>query len=92
MSAAQTDMDEATWAERYQPHDDQVDLATARTHDPHHVWTVLDADGSLVAAAGEHYVNRTGDYIITLQPWATGDETVVLFCGCLDPDCSHFDM
>ncbi len=91
MTNAPTEMDEATWAERFQPLDEQVDLATARTHDPHRVWTVLDCDGSLYAAAGEHYVNRTGEYIITQQPWVTGDEVVVLFCDCEEPDCPHCD-
>lgn len=54
--------------------DTTVDFDTARAADERHVWTIVEAEGDLYAAAGFHRVNRTGDYVITERPWITGQE------------------
>ncbi len=37
-----------------------------------HIWTVLDADGTLYIVPGHHYVNRMG-YYVTEQAWEESD-------------------
>lgn len=42
-----------------------------------HLWTIVEAEGSLYALSGLHYVNRIG-YILTEEAW--GQETEALWC------------
>ena len=44
------------------------EFAKVQAANPRHVWTLLDAEGSDIIAAGLHYVNRIG-YFITELPW-----------------------
>lgn len=43
--------------------------------DSKHLWTILDADGSLYAVTGLHYVNRLG-YLVTKEAWDEEIEAV----------------
>lgn len=43
--------------------------------DSKHVWTLVDADGSLYAVSGWHLVNRAG-YILTEEAWTEETEAV----------------
>jgi hypothetical protein len=43
--------------------------------DSRHLWTIVDADGSLYAVSGLHYVNRIG-YLVTEEPWTEDTEAV----------------
>lgn len=78
--AAGDTMPEEYFEEHYRPLpapngiDTTVDLDSAKSIDEKRVWTIVDAEGNLYAAAGFHWVNRTGDYVITERPWATGNE------------------
>lgn len=51
-----------------------VDHHDAAAAEPNRVWTVIEVDGALFAAAGFHFVNRTGSYLLTERPWTTGVE------------------
>ena len=50
--------------------------AAKRGLSDNHIWTIVDADGNLYAAAGYHRVNRIG-YVLTEKPWVTGNEEAV---------------
>jgi len=63
----------ATFERKYKPklttyldgeHVDRFDLTQVEACDPELIWTMLDCDGVLYLAAGIHWVNRTGDYIV----------------------------
>lgn len=43
--------------------------------DSKHLWTIIDADGSLYAVSGRHFVNRIG-YILTEEAWNEETEAV----------------
>lgn len=43
--------------------------------DSKHLWTIVDADGSLYAVSGLHYVNRIG-YLLTEEAWDQETEAV----------------
>ncbi|MFJ2662530.1 hypothetical protein [Arthrobacter koreensis] len=43
--------------------------------DSKHLWTIVDADGSLYAVSGVQYVNRLG-YIVTEEAWDEETEAV----------------
>lgn len=43
--------------------------------DSKHLWTVVEADGSLYVQNGPHFVNRFG-YLITEEPWTEETEAV----------------
>lgn len=43
--------------------------------DSKHLWTIVDADGSLYAVSGWHFVNRVG-YILTEEAWEEESEAV----------------
>lgn len=43
--------------------------------DSKHLWTILDAEGSLYAVTGLHYVNRIG-YLLTEEAWDQEIEAV----------------
>lgn len=98
--AAGDTMPEDYFEEHYRPlpapngTDTTVDLDTAKTVDEKRVWTIVDAEGNLYAAAGFHRVNRTGDYVITERPWSTGLEEAewcVFDDGDLDDDDADVD-
>jgi hypothetical protein len=40
-----------------------------------HLWTIVDAEGSLYAVSGWHFVNRIG-YILTEEAWTEETEAV----------------
>jgi hypothetical protein len=51
------------------------ELELVRSFPPNQIWTVVDGDdGELYVCAGYHLVNRI-NYLITKNPWVTGDET-----------------
>lgn len=72
----------STWYSEYRPAEGWIELAEAKTHPLNNVWTIVEADGVLVAMAGFQVVNRIGEYVVTEKPWVTGGEEVVLECGC----------
>lgn len=43
--------------------------------DSKHLWTIVDADGSLYALTGLHFVNRLG-YLLTEEAWDEETEAV----------------
>ncbi len=49
------------------------DHIVARLHPDDRVWTMLDCDGKVYLAPGWHHINRTGDYVITKNPWKRED-------------------
>lgn len=63
----------------YETYGPEIDYILAMANDPkwkNHVWTIIEGDNDkMYASAGYHIVNRFG-YIITEQPWVTGDEEV----------------
>jgi hypothetical protein len=71
----------ATFEKRYQPLPapsgsdfwEREELLAAAPEDQH-VWTVTEHGGLTFAQAGYHIVNKIG-YVVTVQPWTTGDET-----------------
>jgi hypothetical protein len=56
--------------------------------DSRHLWTIVDAEGSLYALSGPHYVNRIG-YVLTEQPW--NQETEAVWCEFLNDEESDTD-
>lgn len=56
-----------------------VDISAARRAPLNTVWTIVDVDGELYAAAGFHHVNRTGEYVLTEMPWTSGIESAEWF-------------
>jgi hypothetical protein len=63
--------------ETVRPTTDSIDT------DPKHLWTIVDADGSLYAVSGWHFVNRIG-YILTEEAWT--EETEAVWCEFSDDD------
>jgi hypothetical protein len=60
-----------------------------------HVWTVVEAEDDegrchLIASPGFHVVNKVG-YIMTFNPWVTGEEDAYWFYDDRDPDESDDD-
>ena len=51
--------------------------------DSKYLWTIVDADGSLYAVSGWHFVNRLG-YILTEEAWE--EETEAVWCELDDED------
>lgn len=43
--------------------------------DSKHLWTIVNAEGSLYAISGAHYVNRIG-YLLTEEAWGQETEAV----------------
>lgn len=59
-------------------------LASKNGLGENNIWTIVDAEGNLYAAAGLHFVNRLG-YVVTEKPWVTGNEEAV-WCEFEDDD------
>jgi hypothetical protein len=53
--------------------------------DSNNLWTIVDADGSLYAVTGVHFVNRFG-YLVTEEPWTEDIEAVWHLCTDDDED------
>lgn len=51
--------------------------------DSKHLWTIVDADGSLYAISGSHFVNRIG-YLLTEEAW--DQETEAVWCTFLEDE------
>lgn len=53
--------------------------------DSKNLWTIVDAEGSLYAVTGVHFVNRFG-YIVTEEAWTEDIEAVWHLCSDEDED------
>lgn len=58
----------------YETYGEELDFV--RSQSQGHVWTIVENDEVLTLLPGYHRVNRLG-YILTENPWKTGDEEVV---------------
>jgi hypothetical protein len=58
--------------------------------DSKRLWTIVDADGSLYAVSGVHFVNRFG-YIVTEEAWTEDIEAVWHLCSDDDEDTEDTD-
>lgn len=65
------------WGIHLTPDGDLLSFDAVKDHDLHQVWTIVEVDdGSWMAVAGFHVVNRVG-YITTDRRWVDGSEVAV---------------
>ena len=56
------------WYEQYIPTSDEPLEHFPDGIVPNHLWTELECDGVFTISSGNHFVNRTGRYWITVKP------------------------